>query len=315
MENHRPPEPIHVAVVGAGVLGRIYGVHLETAGARVTFVVRPERVSEREAFVVERLNGDRAVRESVAPRRAEAIPAAADAVLVCVRGEQLDEGLGSVLLRAPNAPVVCLTPLLPRRQAAIAGQLRSRLVVAMPTVAGKLDPDGRVRYWAFDSAPTRIERSELWRARLARLVGRFATSGLAVRLERDVSRKNPATTIAFFPLSVAIGAAGSLDGLSARDDLLDAVGPACRETLALARRLGPVEPAAALGARVSGPFTLRTMVSLLERVAPRATEFVDAHFGQKLDAQHDAFAQEILELAAEHAIEMPGLRRLLDISR
>ena len=44
-----------VAVVGAGALGRIYGLRLATAGRdhRVAFVVRPRRLHERGPFVIE----------------------------------------------------------------------------------------------------------------------------------------------------------------------------------------------------------------------------------------------------------------------
>lgn len=310
-ENARPPVPVHVAVVGAGVLGRIYGVHLETAGARVTFVVRPARAAERGAFVLRRNNGNRAVRESVAPLRASEIPAPADVVLLCVRADQLDADLTAKLAAGPSAPLVAMTPLLPRAQDALRLAVGERLVVGMPTVAGTLGADGVVHYWAFDTAPTRIERSTRWRLPLARMAGRFAAAHLNVRLEHDVARRNPATTIAFFPISLAIGAAGSLEALARREELLAAVGPACRETLRLAKKIGPIEPVAALGARVSGPRTLRTAVSLLERVAPQAAEFVDAHFGQKLDAQHHAFAREILELAREHEVGMRSLEQLL----
>jgi hypothetical protein len=302
---------IHVAVIGAGALGRVYGVHLETAGARVTFVVRRERVGDAGHFVVERLNGDRTLRESLAPQRTSEIPRSADAILLAVRGEQIDSALIGELRSGPDVPVIALTPLLPRGQERLAAALGTRLVVAMPTLAAKLDADGVVRYWAFGRSPTLIEKSDRWRVVLARLAGRFAASHLGVRLERGVSQRNPATTIAFFPLSVAIGGAGGVSALCERDELLRMAGDACRESLELARRIGPIEPAAVVGSWLSRPRTLRAGLALGQRFLPRAVEFVDAHFGSKLDAQHAAFGAEILELARDSGLEMPSLARLL----
>lgn len=306
---------LHAAVVGAGALGRVYGVHLEAAGARVTFVVRAERLSETGPIAIERLNGDRSRRTSDSPRRAAEIPKNTDVILLAVRGEQIDAELLERLRRAPDVPVIALTPLLPHGQARLAAALGARLVVAMPTLAAKLDDDGVVRYWAFGSSPTLIDKNDRWRVLLARLAGRFAASHLGVRLERDVSKKNPATTIAFFPLSVAISSAGGMSALCERDEIVRAAGNACRESLALARRIGPVEPAAALGAWLAKPAALRGGLALGRRFAPRALEFVDAHFGGKLEAQHAAFGREILELGREHGIEMPCLAELLASTR
>ena len=50
---------MHVTVLGAGVLGRVYGIRLAAAGDRVTFVVRPERVAEASPFILEQVNGAR----------------------------------------------------------------------------------------------------------------------------------------------------------------------------------------------------------------------------------------------------------------
>jgi 2-dehydropantoate 2-reductase len=303
---------IHVAIVGAGALGRVYGVHLENAGARTSFVVRPERLDDTSPFCIERLNGGPVVRRVASPVRVAEIPRTSDAILLAVRADQIDRALESRLKSAPDVPVIALTPILPRTQRRLSEVLGARLLIAMPTLAAKLDADGVVRYWAFERNPTLIERSERWRVVLARLSGRFAAAELALRLERDVARKNPATTVAFFPLSVAIGAAGSVSALAERRDLLLVAGEACRESLALARRLGPVEPAAAIGARLSGPLTVRALVACGRRLAPRAIEFIDAHFGAKLAAQHALFGEEILTLAREHGIPMPHLTRLLN---
>jgi 2-dehydropantoate 2-reductase len=239
------------------------------------------------------------------------VPHSADAVLLAVRGDQIDDALEARLGSASRAPLIALTPILPRAQERLRNQLGERLVVAMPTVAAQLAANGVVRYWAFDSNPTLIETSAAWRVVLARLSGRFAASHLAVRLEPDVSRKNPATTIALFPLSVAIGNAGSLRALAARGDLLGTAGAACRESLAVAQKVGPVQPAAALGARISSRLTLRAALALGQRMAPSAMSFLDSHFGAKLGAQQAAFGVEILELGRDFGIEMPNLRKLL----
>ena len=88
---------MHVAIIGMGALGRVYGARLVAyAGASVTFVVRPARAAAPAAPVqITRIDGDGAKNELASPALDITVPAHADIVLVCVRVEQLDDALGA----------------------------------------------------------------------------------------------------------------------------------------------------------------------------------------------------------------------------
>ncbi len=305
---------MHVAVVGAGTLGRIYGVHLATAGERVSFVVRPSRLADSEAFALLRLNGDRRYRELPEPRRVSDIPVDASAIVLAVRVEQIDDALAEVLRRAPPVPVISLTPLLGDSLERLERIVGGRTVVAMPSVAGLLEA-GVVRYVAFGMLPTLVEHRSEHALTLSALVAALGRSGLSARLSDDVRRRNPATTIAFFPLSLALAAAGGTGALARRRDLLQLAARACRETLALAERIGPVEPAARLAARWSTPRRLALALRLLRRVAPRAARFMERHYGEKLSQQNRVMGEEILALGTREGVAMPSFEALLDHCR
>src|SRR5690349_8276501 len=119
---------MHVTIVGAGVLGRIYGVRLAAVGAKVSFVVRPARLEERSPFVIEQVNGARRRDEVDHPERVAAIPDDATAVIHAVRFDQMachdgaasgpkphageagsaTSSLSDVLRGGPKAPIVVL---------------------------------------------------------------------------------------------------------------------------------------------------------------------------------------------------------------
>ncbi len=301
---------MHIAVVGAGTLGRIYGVHLACAGERVSFVVRENRLGERDPFVLQRLNGRRQRLELPHPTRVASIPVGVSCVLLAVRTDQIDDALGAVLSSAPPVPVVTLTPALPQDLERLETLVGGRSAVAMPTVAGLLEA-GSVRYWSFRRVPTLIERRHEHLPTLEALVAALKRSGLNARLSDDVRRRNPATTITFFPLSLALAVAGGARELSRRPELLALATSACRETLRLARRLGPIELPAAVAARAVRPWWLAGALTLASVVFPRATHFVDEHFGAKLMAQHRRLSEEILELARTHQVRMQAFPELL----
>lgn len=303
---------MNVAIVGAGALGRVYGTHLSAAGHATRFVVRPARMGERTPFVVERQNGTGGRLEIASPERVTAVPQDSDLVLLCVRADQLDSNIEHMLQRLGDVPLVALTPLLPLSLARVEGWLGRPLFVGMPAVAAQPDADGVDRFWAFTAAPTRFEHAR--RAGLGRvteLACALEQAGLGARLAPGVRTENPATTIAFFPLSVAVSRAGGIDALQRDAELTRVATSGAREALALARRIGRVDPPLALLLRALSPRTLRAGLAVLGRTLPEARQFIDAHFGEKLGAQHRYLGAEILELARSHGIPMPGLGRLL----
>lgn len=311
---------MRITIIGAGVLGKVYGTRLATAGADVSFLVRGSRAAEDTAFHLEQQNGAHRRDTLDHPQRVTSIPARTDVVLVAVRADQLGETEGedalAPKLRATSAPVVVLTPLLPPPRRALELALGKRVVPAMPSVAGYEDEHGLVKYWAPAIASTLIEDPGPPDGNDLELLARKLTgAGLPARLERDVGALNAATTIAFFPLIGAIAPAGTVDAVLADAELLATTLEAAHETDALARTVGKPASWAGVLTRFVGPFTLKAGVALARRLAPEVVRFVEHHFGPKLRGQHLAMGEAILAMAAERAMPMPALERLLGIIR
>jgi 2-dehydropantoate 2-reductase len=311
---------MHVTVVGAGVLGRIYGVRLAAAGEQVSFVVRPERVGETAPFVLEQVNGARRRDTIQHPERIAQIRRGTAAVLVAVRFDQLtlaDSPLVGLLREAPPVPLIAITPLLPKPRAVVEQALGRRLTAAMPGAVGYLDARDVVRYWVTPIAPTLIEGDAQSKDGPAvdELLRRLGKAGLPAHREQDVGALSAATSTAFFPLIAAIDVGGGIDGLLANRELFATVIDAAHESDALGQKVGKVAPWAHLLTRFVGPYTLKPAVTLAHRLAPEALRFAEAHFGHKLHAQHLAMGEAILELGREHGQAMPALDLLLAVLR
>ncbi|EYF08856.1 ketopantoate reductase family protein [Chondromyces apiculatus] len=307
---------MRIAFVGAGALGRVYGVRLATAGAEITFVVRPERVGETSPFAVEQVNGPKRRDVLDHPRRVAEIPEEVDLVLVTVRFDQLTgTGEGSVaelLRRGPDRPTVLLTPPLPAQLRSLEQTLGRRVFAAMPGVSGYIDERDVVRYWLMGVASTLIEDPEgPAHATLEALAKRLTNADVPTRLERDVATYNAATTTAFFPLIAAIDAGGGIEGVLTDKALLATTMEAAKESDILAPKLGRVASWAHLLTRFVGQYTIKPGVALARRVSPEAVRFVEVHFGAKLHEQHLAMGASIVALGEEHGVPMPALERLL----
>jgi 2-dehydropantoate 2-reductase len=303
---------MHVTIVGAGALGRVYGTRLSLAGVDVSFVVRPKDASSTEPFVIEQVNGARERHVLERPTRVTAIPRDTDAVLVTVRFDQLEGALTDDATQG-DTPVVVITPLLPEQRRALAKRLGERLVPAMPGVVSYASARGAIRYWIVGAMATLLDdggapAAQNRRGELARHLER---SGFPTRVEHDVASMNAATTVAFFPLVLAIDAGGGVDGVLGDRRLLEVAMDAAKESTRLAAKLGRVVPAANLLMKYVGPFTLRAGVALARRLYPEAVTFVDQHFGPKLRAQSVAMGEAVLELGREHGVEMRALGELV----
>ncbi|WP_438015233.1 2-dehydropantoate 2-reductase N-terminal domain-containing protein [Sorangium sp. So ce315] len=317
---------MRISIVGAGALGRVYGVRLAAQGDDVTFVVRPERVHDVRPFLIEQVNSADRRDTLERPRLAADIPADTEIVLVTVRFDQLAPGpdlgggaagrrtVADLLRGGPTVPAVVLTPLMPPQRAALEDAAGRRVTPAMPSVSGYLDERGVVRYWIVGFTSTLIDEdggAPAERPLLDELARRLTSADLAARVERGVGAQNLATTIAFFPLIAAIDAGGGTRALLADEGVLGAALEATRECAALADRLGDVAPWTRLLTRVIGPRTLRPGVALVRVLAPEALRFLDAHFGPKLRAQHLAMGASIVALGREHGVSLPALERLM----
>ncbi len=286
---------MHVAVFGAGALGSVYGVRLATrAHVTVTWIVREAKVSSRAPIVIERVRKDE--REAIElPVRASAVPPDADVVLLAVGTEDLDAIRGP--LAASAAPIVVLTPMLPKDWERMRAAFGARVLSAMPNVVSYArKPDGVVRYW-LPPAPTRIDftRDEA----VQQLARRLDEAGLHARLELGVHEKNPATTISYIAIAMALAVAGSADALADDDALLSLTTRACREGVTLGRRIGHAEPWAALSPAIGAPWALRAWLRMLARVSPEGLFYAEEHFARKLRAQHQVMIREMIDLARE----------------
>lgn len=304
---------MHVTVVGAGALGRVYGVNLAAAGATVDFLVRASRLGETDPFVVEEITGAKRQTRIESPRRVAAIAPATEVVIVTVRFDQLDAELVDLLSAAPRAAVVVVTPMLPAQRDLLLSALGRRVVPAMPGVSGYSDDRGVVRYWVVSIVSTLLDDpgpNDPLRATVDALARELTRAHLPARLERDVGPLDGATTISFFPFIAAIDAGGGIDGALADKELVQLVLDAARECDAVARTVGKIAAFANLLFRFAGPYTIKPGVGLARRLFPESVRFVEAHFGNKLHAQHLAMGQAIVTLAASRGVEVPALTEL-----
>lgn len=288
---------MHVAIVGAGALGVLHGVLLAArAGEDVTFVVRPARVSETTPFVLEAVRGGK--RETIeAPRRAAVVPGDADVVLLAVGTEDLDgvrEALGS-----SEAPIVVLTPMMPEDWRRVRSAFGERVLAAMPGVVAYVREDGVVRAW-FPPRPTLVDEPRAGANGVAvhALVRSLREAGLPVDLQLGVHETNPATTVGFIGIAMAISLAGSVAGLVEDEELLALAVRSAHEGREIGHRIGRADPLAAIGAAVVTPLALRLFFAGLRRFSPEAVFYAEEHFGRKLRRQHVVMAREIAELAA-----------------
>lgn len=318
---------MHVTVVGAGVLGRVYGVRLAQAGADVSFVVRPSRAAETSPFLIEQVNGGHRHDALDHPRRVAAIDESSDVVLVTLRYNQLDPGAGDdlvALLRkagSSSAPIIMLTPMMPAQRDALEKAAGRRVVPSLPGVVGYLNDSDVVRYWIPAAMSTLLDDlpasdiGEAPRAALEAIARRLTQIDLPTRFERDVASQNVATTTSLFPFIAAIDAGGGIDGVLGDKELLGAVLDAAKECEALARKIGKTATVAHVLMKFVGPFTLKPGVALGRKLFPEAVEFVERHFGAKLHDQHIAMGEAILGLGRDHEIPMPALTKIVGMLR
>lgn len=301
---------MHVAIVGAGALGCVYGARLAKGGrCDVTFVVRPARVSDTSAIVIERIDGDRSSVRLDAPKRADRVPADADVILLGVSVNDLDERLNEILA-ASAAPIVVLTPLLPKDRDRLVAAFGKRLLPAMPSVAGYRNDAGVVRYWLPRVATTLVEEPRPMIPAVDALVRALQEAGVPSRLQIGTAEINAATTVTFLPLAFALDIAGSADALLDDRALLKLALAAAKEGQELGHALGKPAPWAELLVKFVGPTMLKIGVGMASQRSPEAVHYVEMHFGSKMHEQNVVMADAIAALAREHRVENEALAEL-----
>lgn len=292
---------MHVAVFGAGALGLVYGVRLaKRTKAKVTFVVRPARVSSTEPYVIESAWNDK--RETLeSPLRAATVPADADVVLLCVGTEDLDALAGP--LAESTAPIVVVTPMMPQDWNRIRAVYGERVLAAFPTLSSYVRKAGDggadvVRYWLFPS-PTLIDEPRPPLAVLDELVRELKSAGVPAKLALGVHESNPATTVAFIPIGMGMCVAGSGDALLADEHLCELVARACREGGRLAHRIGTPEFYSAIFPILASRWALGLFLKALPQ---EARFFAEEHFGRKIADQHRVMIRQMVELATQKGL-------------
>jgi ketopantoate reductase len=297
---------VNIAVVGAGALGSVYGVRLAVRGnVDVTFVVRPARVTETSAIAIQAIRSGK--RDAIErPVRVAHVPPDADVILLTVGTEDVDGLTG--LLHASEAPIVILTPMMPQDFARMRAAFGKRALAAMPNVIAYAR-EGVVRYW-LAPAPTRIDESRAEPVR--ELAEALSRAGLRGRLELGVHETNPATTVCYIAIGMALAVAGSAEALAADDTLLSITTRACREGVRLSHRIGRAEPWAGFAPVLSAPWAMRAWLGALRRVSPEALFYAEEHFARKLEAQHRSMLGQMIELADEKQLPAEALRALAE---
>jgi 2-dehydropantoate 2-reductase len=301
---------MHVAILGAGALGSVYGARLATlGGCEVSIVaraagpagrVRLERVGGREGGAAE-------IIEWMTPARGDRVSIEADTIIVCVRYEHLAPVAARI--GAGTAAVVVMTPMMPKDHARLTGALPGRVLVGMPSVAAYRNDAGVIRYWLPRAATTLVDASPP-PGSAARLVSHLERAGIRAKVESNVLARNVATTISFVPLAVALDVAGGIDSLLRDDSLLALALDSAEEAQALARAIGKPVAWASLLTRFVGRFALSVGVRAARSRAPEAVHYVEEHFGRKRRAQNVAMAQAIVELAKERRARSDALAKL-----
>jgi 2-dehydropantoate 2-reductase len=297
---------MHVAILGAGALGTVYGARLALfGGCEVSVIARSPGPSRRARL--ERIeNGDAAVWEM--PARVDRAPRRADLILACVRYEQLDAI--ATRLEGSTAPVVVMTPMMLQDHARLAAALPGRVRAGMPSVVSYENDARAIRYWLPRMATTLIESSGASGPE-AELARRLERAEIGARTQENVLERNVATTVSFIPIAMALDVAGSIDGIVGDEELLTLALDAADEGRELGRAVGKAEAWAALLLRFVGPFTLKVSVGLARSRAEEAVRYVEQHFGRKLHAQNVAMAARIVELAKDKGTRHDALDRLL----
>lgn len=286
---------MHVAVIGAGALGLVYGVRLALrTKVKVTFVVRPRRASSTDPFVIESAWND--ARETLEkPKRAAVVPSDADVILLAVGTEDLP----SLPLGESTAPIVILTPMMPQDWKRVREAYGDRALAAMPTMSSYVrKSDGVVRYWLLP-APTLIDEPRPAQPIIESLVNELCAARVNTKLELGVHESNPATTVGFICIGMGLAIAGSVEALVADEELCELVARGCTEGGRLAHRIGKPQPLALAFPIVTSKWAFRLWLKALPE---EARFFAEDHFGRKIVAQHRVMIRQMISLAGEKGL-------------
>ena len=173
---------LKVLIVGAGVIGTVYGAHLAAAGNQVSVLSHGRRTDEVAAGGLcahDVLGGGRVDVE------AEVVPDACgdyDVVLVAVRRDQLASACAGLAVLA-GKPAVVFFGNNPSGRAAIPGDVPGDVYLGFPGVGGVM-ADGAAEYVRIRQQPTAFPKAS--DPRLAALESALSGRGFAVQRVTDM---------------------------------------------------------------------------------------------------------------------------------
>lgn len=299
---------MHIAIIGAGALGAVYGVRLALVAKQdVTFVVRPARAERNAPLEIQRIDGDSAHHEIEKPNYATSVPPGADVILVTVHQDQIDDAL-TKLLKDSTAPIVMLSPMFDSDMRSLVAALGARIFPALPSVVS-YEKSGVIRYWLPRAATTAIESSHA-PPTIPQLVEAIAAAGITAKLDTRVLAQNIATTVSFMPIVMGMDIAGSIDALMSDKKLLRLAIDAVNEAGQLAKVVGAPAAWAEMLLHFVGPFTLKAGIGLARMKSPEAVLYVEEHFGRKLHAQNLKIGKAMVNLAENKGVRAEQLHAL-----
>lgn len=173
---------MRVLVVGAGVIGTVYGAHLAAAGNAVSVLSHPPRtdeISSRGLAARDVPGGTRIEAEATVVPDASG---ACDIVIVAVRRDQLTSACARLTALA-GRPAVVFFGNNPAGRAAIADRVPGDVYLGFPGVGGVM-ADGTADYARIRQQPTALQAAG--DPRLAVLESALASCGLAVQRVADM---------------------------------------------------------------------------------------------------------------------------------
>jgi 2-dehydropantoate 2-reductase len=295
---------MRVLVVGAGVIGTVYGAHLSAAGHAISVLSRPPRAHQlaRDGMTVHDVLGGGRANARVRVIQ-DAVGARFDLVLVAVRSDQLAAACAE-LTGLAGSPAVLFFGNNPDGRSAISDQVPGNVLLGFPGVGGVLR-NGTAEYVRITQQPTALEAGS--HVCLDDLEHALGTRGFAVQRVADMDG-----WLAYHAAFVACVAAALY-----RCDTDPSLLAADRATLGLMCAAVTEGFAALRRAGVSGlPRNLAILhAPLLRMVAVRYwARTMRSPMGELCFAAHSRHAQAEMRDLAVHLVERignaPGTRNL-----
>ena len=174
---------MNILIVGAGVIGTIYGAQLGTAGHGISVLAHGDRTDEIAARGLHARDVTSGI-ETHTPARVvpSAGEPAVDVVLVALRRDHLEGAAGALAEVTPDALVLFMGNN-PAGRSGLPGGSGARVALGFPGVGGTISA-GVANYYKIAQQPTAIEASE--ESRLALLADVLAARGLPVQRVADM---------------------------------------------------------------------------------------------------------------------------------